>query len=373
MRSQIKLGRVFGIRIGVHYSWLLIAFLVVISLYGQFRTTHPGWPVSGTLAGAIAAGILFFASLLLHELAHSLVAKSQGIPVREITLFALGGVSQIERGSTTAKTEFWIAFVGPLTSASLGLICRALSRTAALQSEPLGEVLGWLGYINLVLAIFNMVPGYPLDGGRVLRAAIWWGTGSIYRATRWAARIGQVVAVTIIALGIFEFSTLDAVGGLWTAFIGWFLLMAAAESARETGLNGSLGGVSVGDVMSPGCQTINGNVTVQDFVDYELLRTWGRCFVVVDSKNGVIGLVTPHDLQGVPRGRWTTTTLRDIMRPLHDLQTVGPETPLMAAVELMGGHDLNQLPVVSHGDLAGIISRSELLKYLRTHAELSQA
>jgi len=173
---------------------------------------------------------LFFVSLLLHELSHSLVAKSQGIPVREITLFALGGVSQIERGSTTAKTEFWMAFVGPLTSACIGLLCGALSRTAALRSEPLGTMLGWLGYINLGLAIFNMIPGYPLDGGRVLRAAIWWVTGSVYRATRWAARIGQAVGVILIGLGIFEFFGRDPVGGLWMAFIGWFLLARSSDS-----------------------------------------------------------------------------------------------------------------------------------------------
>ncbi len=164
MRSQIKLGRVFGIRIGLHYSWFLIGFLIVISLYVQFRATYPEWNASSTLALAIATGILFFVSLLLHELSHSLVARSQGIPVREITLFALGGISQIERGSTTAKTEFWIAFVGPLTSACIGLICQALSRPAALQSEPLGAMLAWLGYINFALAIFNMIPGYPLAG-----------------------------------------------------------------------------------------------------------------------------------------------------------------------------------------------------------------
>ncbi len=182
-----------------------------------------------------------------------------------------------------------------------------------------------------------------------------------------------MVASILIALGIFEFFALAAVGGLWLAFIGWFLLMAASESYLETGLTRSLEGVSVGDVMSPACQTINGNVAVQHFVEDELLRTGSRCFIVADDDGRVIGLVTPHDLQGLHSSRWAATTLRDIMRPLRDLQTVSPETPLIAALVLMGGHDLNQLPVVAHGDLAGMISRSELLNYLRTHAELQQA
>ena len=373
MRSQIKLGSVLGIRIGLHYSWFLIAFLIVISLYGQFRITHSEWSASGTLALAVITGILFFVSLLTHELAHSLLAKSRGVPVREITLFALGGVSQIQRGATSAKTEFWIAFVGPLTSAGLGLICRAVGRSAALESTPLGVMLAWLGYINLALAVFNMIPGYPLDGGRVLRAAIWWATGNMYRATRWAARIGQVVAVIFIGLGIVEFFGAAAFNGLWLAFIGWFLLMAASESSLEAGLTRTLEGVSVGDIMIPECRIIHENMDVRHFVEDEVMRTGSRCFIVVDDAGRVLGLVTPHDAGQVDRREWANATLHDIMRPLRDLQTVEPGTPLLEALDLMGSRDLNQLPVVSHGDLAGVLSRSQLLNYLRTRAELQQA
>ena len=241
MRSQIKLGRIFGIEIGLHYSWFLIALLIVYSLTSQFHASNPGWGDQVILTVAIATAILFFVSLLLHELAHSLVATSHGLPVREITLFALGGVSQIEKNPTSAKLEFWMAFVGPLTSVIIGGICVGLARVIGQpSSDPWMAMLQWLGYINLMLGAFNLIPGYPLDGGRVLRAIIWWKTGNADRSTRLAARIGQVVAFCFIAVGIFEFFGGAGFGGLWIAFIGWFLLQAARESYMQVGLTHAL-------------------------------------------------------------------------------------------------------------------------------------
>src|SRR5215469_15618318 len=174
VQSQIKLGRVFGIQIGLHYSWLLIALLIVFSLSSHFHSSNPTWSDQVVVTMAVATAILFFVSLLLHELAHSVVAKSNGLPVKEITLFALGGVSQIEKNPTSAKLEFWMAFVGPLTSAIIGVGCVAAARAVGEpSSNPWIAMLLWLGYINLTLAAFNLIPGYPLDGGRVLRAIIW--------------------------------------------------------------------------------------------------------------------------------------------------------------------------------------------------------
>ena len=179
MRSQIKLGRIFGIEIGIHYSWFLIALLIVLSLTQQFRSANSAWSSGFILALSIATGLLFFVSLLLHELSHSLYAQSHGMPVQEITLFALGGVSRITKQATSAKTEFWMAFVGPLSSAVIGLVCFSLRIVAGATSAPAYVMLSWLGYINLALAGFNLIPGYPLDGGRILRAAIWWKTGDM--------------------------------------------------------------------------------------------------------------------------------------------------------------------------------------------------
>jgi Zn-dependent protease/predicted transcriptional regulator len=369
MRSQITLGRVFGIKIGLHYSWFLIALLIVFSLSGQFRATNPEWGDGFILALAIATAILFFVSLLLHELAHSLVATSNGLPVKEITLFALGGVSQIEREPTSARVEFWMAFVGPLTSAAIGLACLTLAGLMGNpSSDPWMAVLHWLGYINLMLAAFNLIPGYPLDGGRVLRALIWWKTGAADRATQAAAAVGQVVAFGFIAFGVFRFFGGAGFGGLWIAFIGWFLLQAARESSVRVGLAHALKGVRVADVMTRDCPTVDGASNLQHFVEEELLRTGRRCFVVIDQ-GAIAGLVTSHEIKQVDRARWSSLTVHDVMRPLAQLRAVTPETPLTSALQAMGRDDLNQLPVVVNGRLEGVLSRAQVFSYLQTHAE----
>lgn len=370
LRSQIKLGRILGIEIGLHYSWFLIAILIVFSLSSQFHTSNPQWGDGVILSLAVATAILFFVSLLLHELAHSIVAKSNGLPVKEITLFALGGVSQIEKNPTSARLEFWMAFVGPVTSAAIGGICLLAARAVGgASSDPWMAMLLWLGYINLTLAGFNLIPGYPLDGGRVLRAIIWWKTGNADRSTRAAAKTGQAVAFAFIAFGIFRFFGGAGVGGLWIAFIGWFLLQAARESYAQVGLAHALEGVRVADVMTRDCPTVDGWLNLQNFVEQELLRTGRRCFVVVE-KGEVTGLVTPHEIKQIDRAKWPFMTLHDVMRPIRDLRSVAPGASLKSALELMSRDDVNQLPVVSNGHLEGMLSRAQLLTYLQTHAEL---
>jgi Zn-dependent protease/predicted transcriptional regulator len=370
LRSQIKLGKVFGIQIGLHYSWFLIALLIVFSLSSQFHSTNPQWGDGMILALAIGTALLFFVSLLLHELAHSLVATSNQLPVKEITLFALGGVSQIEKNPLSAKVEFWMAFVGPLTSAAIGAVCLTLAHAIGdPASQPGMAMLLWLGYINLSLAVFNLLPGYPLDGGRVLRALIWWKTGDADRSTQLAARAGQVVAFAFIAIGLFQFFNGAGVGGLWIVFIGWFLLQAARESYGQVGLAHALSGVRVADVMTHDCPTVEGWLNVQNFVEQELLRTGRRCFMVVDQ-GAITGLVTPHEIKQIERARWPFVTLHDIMRPLEDLRSVAPDASLTSALEAMSRYDLNQLPVVSDHLLKGVLSRSDVLNYLQTHAEM---
>src|SRR5215467_1287040 len=258
VRSQIKLGRIFGIEIGLHYSWFVIALLIAFSLATHFHQIRPDWSQQAVWSAAIITAILFFAALLLHELAHSIVAKSRGLNVHAITLFALGGVSQIESEPADAKSEFWIAIVGPLTSLVIGVICLAITRLlpgAAAAEAPTvtAAVLLWLGYINIALALFNMIPGYPLDGGRVLRAIIWGINRNLVRATRMAADIGQFIAITFIVFGFFRFFYSGAFGGLWLALIGWFLSDAAAASRATAEVSLALEHVRVGDVMSQDC------------------------------------------------------------------------------------------------------------------------
>ena len=238
MKAQIKLGRIFGVEIGLHYSWLLIALLITFSLAGTFHKNNPGWSDELRWGLAIVTAILFFASIVVHELSHALVAKLRGLPVRSITLFALGGIAQIEKEAADAKTEFWMGIIGPITSFVLGVVCLAI--TIALgwtppefPQRPLPAMLMWLGLINIGLAAFNMIPGFPLDGGRVLRGLIWWITGNPKRATTIAARVGQVIAFAMIVYGVFQFFRGTGINGLWMAFIGWFLLSASRESYAQ--------------------------------------------------------------------------------------------------------------------------------------------
>jgi len=374
VQAQIKLGRISGISIGLHYSWLIIALLITLSLADHFHTVNSKWSDVVLWSASIVTGVLFFVALLLHELAHSLVAKARGLRVREITLFALGGVSQIESEAQDAKSEFWIAIVGPLTSTVIGVVLLGLAWIAggppgSEPASPVTAVLLWLGYINLVLAVFNMIPGYPLDGGRVLRAILWWITHNADRATRIAARVGQLVAFAFILLGLFRFFVGANLGGLWLAFIGWFLLDASRSSYFQAQLKSELGGHRVADLMDRDCPTVEGHLSLQDFVDEYMLRTGRRCFVVMQNDR-VAGIITPKEVTGVERERWPQTSVQSRMRPLGELRTVSPETAALQALEMMSREDINQVPVISDGKLEGIFSRAHVLQFLQMQADL---
>lgn len=374
MEAQIKLGQMFGVKIGLHYSWLFIALLIVFSLSGHFGEAHPNWGQGVIWAMAISTALLFFAAIVAHELSHALVAKWRGLPVRSIVLFALGGVAQFEKEAEDAKTEFLVSFVGPLASAVIGFVCLILAFglgwTWMMEpTTPLMAILVWLGYINFGLAVFNMLPGFPMDGGRVLRAIIWWRTGSVQRATRIASLTGQMVAFGFIVFGIFRFFAGAGFSGLWMAFIGWFLLNAAKSTYAQQELTERLRGVRVGDLMTLDCTMVDGNSNLETFVNDHLLHTGRRCFLVAEQ--GVVtGLITPNEIKGIPKARWPFTLVYDVMRPLEELRTVSPETPVSEALEIIGREDINQLPALTNGRLAGVISRDQILRYLLTRAEL---
>jgi Zn-dependent protease/predicted transcriptional regulator len=376
VQAQIKLGRIAGVSIGLHYSWFIIALLIALSLAEHFHMVNPHWSGRMLWSAAILTSVLFFLALLLHELAHSLLAKARGLRVREITLFALGGVSQIESEAPDAKGEFWIAIVGPITSVVIGVILIAIARLSGWRSgsepaTPLVSVLLWLGYINIALAAFNMIPGYPLDGGRVLRAVIWWITRNADRSTRLASQVGEAVAFMIILLGLFQFFTEHGnFGGLWLAFIGWFLLDAARTSYAQAGLISELRGRRVVDIMDRNCPTVEAHLSLQDFVDAYLLHKGLRGYVVLQNGQ-MVGLITPHEVKRVPRDLWPQTSVQAVMRPLGQVRTVSPETPALQALQMMGRDDINQLPVVSNGHLEGIFSRSHIVRFLQAHAQLN--
>jgi Zn-dependent protease/predicted transcriptional regulator len=374
MRAQIRLGRIFGVEIGLHYSWLIIALLITLSLAGHFRVHNPEWGDNLSWGLAIITALLFFAAIVAHELSHAVVAKSRGLPVRSITLFALGGVAQIEKEAEDAKTEFWMGIVGPITSLVIGVVCLGIALALGwtppeFPARPLPAMLMWLGYINIMLAIFNMIPGFPLDGGRVLRAIVWWITGDAKRATGIAARIGQIVAFGFIVVGVLRFFGGAGFGGLWIAFIGWFLLSASRESYAQVAITEGLRGVRVADVMSREYPTVDGHSNLQTFVEEHLVRTGRRCFVV--TLNGrAEGMVTPNEVSNVERNRWPYTTLGEVMQPLDQVRRVAPDTPVTDALEVMAREDLNQLPIMADGELAGFISRAHVLQLLQTRAQL---
>jgi Zn-dependent protease/predicted transcriptional regulator len=303
-----------------------------------------------------------------------MVAKARNLPVRSITLFALGGVAQIEKEAGEASTEFWMGIVGPIMSALIGVICLTLAwafgwSPLAIPHTPLLAMLMWLGYINISLAIFNLIPGFPLDGGRVLRGVVWWLTGDGVRATRIAARIGQVVAFLFIITGIVRFFMGAGIGGLWIAFIGWFLLDAAGASRAQVEVSSRLRGVRAGDLLERNCVVVSAHDNLQTFVDNYLLRTGEQCFLVRDG-HGIEGIITPYEVIGTDRARWPYTTIDQAMRRLDQLPAIAPDTPIVEAIEIMDRENANELPVARNGRIEGFVTRGGVLRLLQTRAAL---
>jgi len=374
MKSQIKLGTIFGVELGLHYSWLVIALLITFSLAAQFHATNRDWGEGLVWTTSVVTGVLFFACLFAHELSHALVARARGIPIHKITLFLLGGVAQIEKEAADARTEFWMAIVGPFTSGVLGLVLLAWARATGWNSgtpaaTPGIALLVWLGYINLALGAFNMIPGFPLDGGRVLHAILWWSMDDAERSTRAAARVGQGIAVFFIAVGILEFFQGAGLSGLWLAFIGWFLLQAAGASYMQVKAGSLLRGLRVKDVMSVDCPTVDPNISLQAFVHERLLPSGRRCFLVMQDSR-LLGLITPNEVRAVEPAAWPSTSVRTAMRPADKIHFVSRELSAMEALETMGREDVNQLPVMTDGRVEGIVTRAHVLQLLRSRAEL---
>jgi Zn-dependent protease/CBS domain-containing protein len=378
MQPHLTLGRIFGITIGLHFSWVIIALLITLSLAAHFQEINPDWAMGTIWTTALLTGLLFFVSIVVHEMGHALVARARGVPVRSITLFALGGVANIEKEAGDPNTEFWMGIAGPLMSVAIGVLCLGLtamlggfeSTADITPPTPAMALFAWLGYINLMRAAFNMLPGFPLDGGRVLRAALWWITGDRLRATRVATRVGQVVALLLITIGVIGVFSGEGFGGLWMAIIGWFLFDASGQALAQTELLNELRGLRVRDILTDDCVRVNADLSVQTLADEYVLRGGRRCFLIEDAGRPA-GLVVASDLRQIDQERWRMTPVRDVMRPLNRLKTISPDAPVSEAFQVMGREDINQLPVVSNGHLEGVLSRGQILRALESRAELS--
>jgi len=371
MHDAWQIGRLFGIPLRVHISWLIVFGLISWSLAaGYFPAQLPDLPVWSYWVKAIIAATMFFVSIILHELGHSLVARHHGIGIASITLFVFGGVSQMKEEPREARQELQIAIVGPIISLVLAALFGALSLLAAPAGTPtmLRAVVTYLAAVNFLVAVFNMVPAFPLDGGRVLRAIIWLRSGDLLRATSQAARIGRLLALALIALGVVRLLGGDFFG-LWLALIGWFIMQAGSASLAQASLRQALGGLRVRDVMTTEVRTVPADATLHDLIeDYFIRYTYGGYPVVQDGR--AVGLVTLRELRNTPvEGRATTRVAR-VMVPLEASLVVDPSTPVVDALDRMTTGRARRLVVLDRGRLVGLITANGILHLTQVRSSL---
>jgi Zn-dependent protease len=367
--QTIPLGRVLGIPIGVHYSWFAILVLFTCTLAaGYFPAEFPGWSaLTYWILGALTT-ILLFVAVLLHELGHAVVALHYQVPVRGISLFLFGGVAQMDEEPPAPAAEFWIAIAGPLVSlvlaAALGLL-----RAAVPGMSPLLALAEYLAFVNVTLALFNLIPGFPLDGGRVFRAVVWAVTHDLRRASVIAANLGRGVALLFVVAGIWQVIGGNMATGLWIAFVGWFLETAARAEVRRQQTQGLLAGHSASEVMEPDQAAVPPGTTLQQLVDRYVLVTGARSFVIEGDEHAV-GLLTLHQIKGVPRAEWPTTPVARIMTPAARVKSVRPDSELWMALQQMDREGVVQLPVVANGQILGMLTREGIARFQRTLREL---
>ena len=363
-----RIGRIFGVEIGIHASWLLIFGLVTWSLaVGYFPSVLPDVGRTEALVLGIVAATLLFVSVLIHELAHSLVARARGLDARSITLFLFGGVSNLGGESKQPATEFIVAGVGPLTSLLIAGLAFGVGVLAGAESR-VGVVAGYLATINLLLGLFNLLPGFPLDGGRLLRALVWNATGSLRRATEVAVRAGQLVAYGFLAWGFLRVLDGELLSGIWIAAIGWFLHGAASASLEQVVVDQRLRGVRVRDVLRPDPTFVLPGESIARLVDEIMLPGYRRAVPVVDGR--VVGIVTLSAGRQVPPERRAMTTVAEIMGGRSGVRTIGLDDSLFAALEALAAGDFEQLPVVEDERLVGLLTRGDIVRAIQVREEL---
>jgi Zn-dependent protease len=368
-RHTIPIGRILGIPIDVDYSWFLVFGLLTWILAVSYYPVElkGGTVLEFWLMGA-ATAILFFVSIVLHELAHSAVALHYKIPVHRITLFIFGGVSQIADEPPNATAEFFVAIIGPLASFALAAIFFSL-QPLLVHIGPALAVAKYLALINGVLGLFNLIPGFPLDGGRVFRAIVWGWINDFRRATIIAASVGRFFGFFFIMVGVWIALKGNFFNGLWIAFIGWFLESAAGAQIQQQLVQDLLVGHKVSEAIGNGCFRVPADTTLQTLIDQEILRHGRRCFLVTRSDR-VIGLLTLHSIKEIPQASWATTTAAEAMIPVDKLSTVAPNAELWSALEQMGRDGMNQMPVMQGDEFIGMLSRDDVVHYLQTLQQL---
>lgn len=373
-RHAIPIGRIFGISIDLDYSWFLVFGLVTwVLAVSYYPSEFKHWGIAEYwLMGALTA-VMLFVSVLLHEIGHSVVAKQYGIAVPRITLFVFGGVSEIATEPRNPRVEFWVATAGPIVSFALALIFWQL-QPFLVHAQYLLALAKYLAILNFVLGAFNLVPGFPLDGGRILRSILWGVTGNFRRSSTIAVATGRAFGFALIFAGAWLVLTGNAFNGLWLAFIGWFLESAAASQDQLQVLKDLLGGHKVSEVMSRDFPRVPGSVTLQELVEKNVL-TQGRRSFVVGNGQGSAGLITLSTIKEVPRASWPKTMASQVMIPLDKTVSIQPAAELWTALEKMGRDGVNQLPVLNGGGgdrVVGMLSRDDLVHYLRVLESLAK-
>jgi Zn-dependent protease/CBS domain-containing protein len=363
MQGSIHVGSIAGMRIDINYGWLIILVLATISLgAGWFPEAIQGLGSGVYYILGFSAAILLFVSVLAHELAHVLVARACGLPVKSVTLFIFGGVSDLDSAPRSAGTEFLVAAIGPVVSLIIGTASWLLAFLVSGYSALPAAILTYIGLANVLLGLLNLVPGFPLDGGRVLRSILWRVTGDLRRSTHWAARLGQVIAILFIFWGIVQVLSGNRFSGVWLGFIGWFLLTAARSADASVALKTMLRDARVADAMRPIALSAPPTMSLQELVENFLppgVRT-----VPVVQREQVVGLITVADVERIPRSHWEEMPVGNVMIPLARLRAVAPEESLTSVLPLVSGRDMNQLPVARHGRVVGVISREAIMSYV---------
>lgn len=367
MNSTFRVARIAGVDVNLHATWLIAFFLITWTLSaGYFPQQYPGWGNPTYFVAGITASLSLFVCVLIHEFAHSLVAIAKGLPVHGITLFVFGGVSAIETEADEAHNEFIIAIVGPLASLVLAGLAWLVTTFAA-DGTLLDAIAHYLVFINVVLAVFNLVPGFPLDGGRVLRSVVWGVTGDFEKASRVAANVGQFVGFFLIATGVVRVMAGDVFSGLWTALIGWFLNSAAEASKVQTVANEAFKGLQVADLLEPATATLAPDTTVERFVRDQVLGHGRRALPVVFGDR-VHGIVSLSDVKRLPEAEWPVTPVTAIMT--REPVAVRSEDEVAEALRLIAERQIHQVLVIDDGELKGVLTRAHVVEYLQLREEL---
>lgn len=364
--GDFRLGSVLGFEIRIDFSWFIIFALILWSFaFGVFPASFPGLGAATYIGMGVVGTLLFFASLLAHELSHSVVARRKGIPVEGITLFIFGGMARTRLEAEEPGDEFYIAVVGPVSSIVIGLLFGLVwwVGTRAGWSPAVTGVAAYLGVLNVALAVFNLLPGFPLDGGRLFRSLVWKITGDVTKATRVASTGGKWLGYVLVGLGILQAFTGNMLGGLWLVFIGWFLRNAAIASYEQHVVRMVLEGVRAAQTMTRNPETVPPDLTVQDLVDDYFMRRRYQAFPVVEDGHPV-GIVTLNQVKELPREEWPSRTVGSIMAPAKDGVTVRPEESMTSVLEKMEASGVRRVLVTRDGRLEGIITATDVAGWL---------